>query len=86
MTLINIVQSLGGYINDDSLKIRSRAVQYLAQVIGQLSSSFLSRQQVQVLCQFFCDRIEDGGAAGGLKTLQGMARFNKEMAAMTFRA
>lgn len=86
VTLINVVQSLGEYINDESLTIRSKAVQYLAQVIDQLSSTFLSRQQVQVLCQFLCDRIEDGGAVGGLKTLQGMTRFNKDMAAMTFRA
>lgn len=86
VTLINVVQSLGGYINDESLTIRSKAIQHLAQVIGQLSSTFLSRQQVQVLCLFFCDRIDDGGAVGGLKTLQGMTRFNKEMATMTFRA
>lgn len=86
VTLINVVQSLGEYINDESLTIRSKAVQYLAQVIDQLSSAFLSRQQVQVLCQFLCDRIEDGNAVGGLKTLQGMTRFTKDMAAMTFRA
>ena len=86
VTLFNVVQSLGEYINDESLTIRSKVIQYLAQVIDQLSSTFLSRQQVQLLCQFLCDRIEDGGALGGLKTLQGMTRFNKEMAVMTFRA
>ncbi|KAL8671624.1 MAG: hypothetical protein Q9168_003875 [Polycauliona sp. 1 TL-2023] len=85
-SLIDVVQSLGEYINDEDASIRSKAVTYLAQVIGALPSTTLSRQQVQVLCQFLCDRIEDGGAVGGLRKLQGLGRFNKEMAIMTFRA
>ena len=86
VTLIEIVQSLGEYINDEDATIRSKAVQYLSLVIGHLSPTFLSRQQIQVLCQFLCDRIEDGGAIGGLSKLQNLGRFNKEMATMTFRA
>ena len=86
LTLIEVVHSLGDYINDEDATIRARAVDYLSQVIGQLSPTFLSRQQVQVLCQFLCDRIEDGGAIGGLRNLQGLDRFNKDMVAMTFRA
>lgn len=84
--LINIVASLGEYINDEALAIRSKAVLFLSGVIGEIPPSFLSRPQVNVLCQFYCDRIEDGGAVEGLKTLQGMTRFNQEMAATTFRA
>ena len=86
LTLIEAVQSLGEYINDDDATIRARVIDYLSQVIGQLSPAFLSRQQLQVLCQFFCDRIEDGGAVGGLRKLQALGRFNKDMVAMTFRA
>ena len=86
LTLIEVVQSLSDYINDEDATIRARAVDYLSEVIGQLSPTFLSRQQVQVLCQFHCDRIEDGGAIGGLRKLQGLGRFNKDMVAMTFRA
>lgn len=84
--LINVVASLGEYINDEALGIRSKAVQFLSGVIGEIPPPFLSRPQVNVLCQFYCDRIEDGGAVEGLKTLQGMTRFNEEMAATTFRA
>lgn len=84
--LINIVESLGEYINDEALAIRSKAVQFLSGVIGELPPPFLSRPQVNVLCQFYCDRIDGGGAVEGLKTLQGMTRFNQEMAAITFRA
>ena len=84
--LIGVIQSLGEYINREDVKIRSKAVQYLSEIIGALSPGFLSRQQLQVLCRFLCDRMEDGGAIGGLKKLQRMERFNKEMAVMTFRA
>ena len=84
--MIDIVQSIGEYINDEDATVRSKAVKYLSQVIGMLSPAFLTRQEVQVLCQFLCDRIEDGGAIGGLRKLLGLARFNRDMAAMTFRA
>ena len=86
MTLIDVVQSLGEYINVEDATIRSKAVNFLSHVIGALQPTFLSRQQIQVLCQFLCDRIEDGGAVGGLTKLQELGRFNKEMAIMTLRA
>ena len=85
-TLIEVVQSLGEYVNDEDITNRARTIEYLSQIIGGLSLSFLSRQQIRVLCQFLCDRIEDGGAAGGLKKLQSMERYNSEMAVLTFRA
>lgn len=86
LTLIDIVQSLGEYINNQDGTIRSKAIDYLSQIIGALSPTFLTRQQTQVLCQFLCDRIEDEGAVGGLAKLQGLGRFNKDMAIMTLRA
>ena len=84
--MIEVVQSLGEYINDESSSIRSKAVTFLSQVIAALPNATLSRQQVQVLCQFLCDRIEDGGAIAGLKKLQSLGRFDREMAVMTLRA
>ena len=86
VTLVEVVQSLGEYINDDNVSIRTKAIQYLSRVIGQLPSTFISKQQAQVLCQFFCNRIEDGGAVDGLSKLQIIGRYNREMAIMTFRA
>ncbi|KAL8791067.1 MAG: hypothetical protein Q9213_000274 [Squamulea squamosa] len=85
-SLIDVVQSLGEYINAEDESIRSKTITYLSHVIGALPNTILSRQQVQVLCQFLCDRIEDGGAVGGLRKLQSLGKFNKEMAVMTFRA
>lgn len=81
-----MVESLGDYINDENAEIRTRAVSYLTSVLTELPSKYLSRQQIQVLCQFFCDRIEDGGALEGLDRLQGLDRFTTEMAQMTARA
>lgn len=81
MTLVEIVQSLGDYINDEDPLLRGKAVSYLTAVIKALPSKFLTRQQVQVLTTFFCDRIEDGGAVAGLETLQKSDRFTKSMAA-----
>ncbi|PGH02991.1 DNA repair/transcription protein MET18/MMS19 [Blastomyces parvus] len=79
-TLIDVVQSLGEYINDENPVIRGKAVSYLTAVIRALSPKFLSRQQIQALTDFYCDRIADGGAIAGLDRLQGLERFTKDMA------
>jgi DNA repair/transcription protein MET18/MMS19 len=84
--LIELVQSLGEYINDEDEKIRARAVSYLVAVISALPPKFLSRQQIEVLCQFLCDRIEDGGAIEGLSNLQSLDRFTTSMAQTVVRA
>lgn len=84
--MIELVQQLGEYINDEDPILRGKAVSYLTSVIKALSPRFLSRQQIQVLTTFFCDRIEDGGAVAGLETLQALDRFTKEMATETAQA
>ena len=85
-TLIEIVQQLGEYINDEDPILRGKAVSFLTSVIKALSPRFLSRQQIQVLTMFYCDRIEDSGAVAGLEKLQGLDRFTKEMATDTAQA
>ncbi|GFF38708.1 DNA repair/transcription protein mms19 [Aspergillus udagawae] len=79
-TLIEVVQSLSEYINDEDPILRGKAVSYLTAVIRALPPKYLSRQQIQVLTAFFCDRIEDGGAVAGLDTLQKLDRFNHALA------
>ncbi|RLM00708.1 hypothetical protein CFD26_107373 [Aspergillus turcosus] len=79
-TLIEVVKSLGEYINDEDPILRGKAVSYLTAVIRALPPKYLSRQQIQVLTTFFCDRIEDGGAVAGLDTLQKLDRFNNALA------
>ncbi|CAI7590706.1 unnamed protein product [Penicillium bialowiezense] len=85
-TLIDTVQSLGEYINDEDPILRGKAISYLTAVISALSPKYLSRQQIQVLTTFFCDRIEDGGAVAGLQVLQGLDRFNKFLATQVAQA
>ncbi|KAJ5140797.1 Armadillo-like helical [Penicillium atrosanguineum] len=85
-SLIEIVQGLAEYINDEDPILRGKAVSFLTSVIKSLPPRFLSRQQIQVLTTFFGDRIEDGGAIAGLKTLQALDRFTKDMAAETAQA
>lgn len=80
------MQSLGEYINDEDSILRGKAVSYLTAVIKALSPKYLSRQQIQVLTTFFCDRIEDGGAVTGLETLQKLDRFHRELAEEVARA
>lgn len=86
ITLIEVVQSLGEYINDEDPILRGKAVSYLTAVIRALPPKFLSRQQIQVLTTFFCERIEDGGAVAGLETLQKLDRFNRALAEEVARA
>lgn len=81
-----MVQSLGEYINDEDTKIRARAVTYLTAVISNLTPTFLTRQQIQVLSDFLCARIEDGGAIEGLSKLQGLSRFTRDMAQTLMKA
>ncbi|KAJ5520880.1 Armadillo-like helical [Penicillium fimorum] len=85
-TLIDTVQSLGEYINDEDPILRGKAISYLTAIIQALSPKYLSRQQIQVLTTFFCDRIEDGGAVDGLQVLQGLDRFNKFLATQVAQA
>ena len=84
--MIEVVQSLGEYINHEDEKIRARAVGYLTSIITALTPTFLSRQQIQVLADFFSARIEDGGAIEGLSNLQGSSRFTKDMAQSVVKA
>ncbi|KAJ5899956.1 hypothetical protein N7495_004700 [Penicillium taxi] len=83
ITLIEIVRQLADYINDEDPILRGKAVSFLTAVIKALSPRYLSRQQIQVLTTFFCDRIEDGGAVAGLENLQSLERFNKALAVET---
>ncbi|RMZ78055.1 hypothetical protein DV737_g4053, partial [Chaetothyriales sp. CBS 132003] len=85
-TLIEVVQSLSEYINDEDAKIRGRAISYLTAIITALPPSYLTRQQIDVLCNFLCARIEDGHAVEGLSHLQGFDRFTTAMAQTVVKA
>lgn len=85
-TLTDLVQTLGPYISDEDAIVRGKAVSFLTAVIKELPETFLSRQQVHVLTEFFCSRLQDGGSITGLDRLQSLPGFNDEMAASVARA
>ncbi|KAI9717865.1 MAG: hypothetical protein M1812_004392 [Candelaria pacifica] len=91
LKLLDLVQSLGEYLTEDDITIRANAVAFLAAVLAALPPKFLSRQQNQVLCTFFCDRLADEGgglksAARGLTELQRSGRFDQAAAIQTTTA
>ena len=86
VSLVEVIESLGEYVKSEDVTVRSRAILYLSQVLAALPQDFLTRQQLAVISEFLCDRISDGGALVGLKTLQCLPRFNEELAVLTFRA
>ena len=73
-------------MRDEDNTIRSKSLGYLAGILEHLPSKTLSRQQVDVICTFLVQRIEDGGAVEGLLALQSSFRFSGDMAITTTRA
>ena len=59
LSLIDIVTGLGEYLTDPDATVRSRSTRLLSSVIAALDASFLSKQQVEVMTRFFCDRLDD---------------------------
>lgn len=86
LNLIQVVESVGEYINHEDATIRSKAVRYLSASLAALPADFLSRQQLMVLAEFFSARMQDGSCLGALVHLQGLKRFNNEMAVITVKA
>ena len=86
VSLVEVIESLGEYVKSEDVTVRSRAILYLSQVLAALPQDFLTKQQLAVISEFLCDRISDGGALVGLRTLQRLPRFNEELAVLTFRA
>lgn len=59
LSLLELVSSLGDYLTDTNVTIRSRSTQILADVLRSLPLDILSAQQIQVMASFFADRLHD---------------------------
>ncbi len=59
LKLLDFVQSLGDYLTDTDASLRSRATHLLQEVLSKISTKALSAQQVEVMIQFFADRLSD---------------------------
>lgn len=79
ISLIDVIKSLGNYLNEQDPKIRDRATNYLSAVLQNLPPNFIRRHDLPVLNTFLCARIEDGGAIDGLTWLQGLDRYTGDM-------
>ena len=86
VTLFQVVQALGEYINDDDPATRGKATGYFSEVISRLAPNSLSAKHAQVVCTFLCSRMEDRDAITGIMALQQQRVFSSEMAVMTLRA
>lgn len=57
--LVDLVQLLGDYLTEDEGEIRAKATLCLASTLCQLSSDKLTKQQINVIVSFLCDRVQD---------------------------
>ncbi|KAH0545058.1 hypothetical protein FGG08_000829 [Glutinoglossum americanum] len=82
LKLVELVQSLREFLTDDDATVRAKAIAYITAVLTALSPTTLTRQQIVVIRQFLCDRVEDESglkeATQGLVALQRMSRFSGE--------
>ncbi|KAI5804937.1 RNAPII transcription regulator C-terminal-domain-containing protein [Geopyxis carbonaria] len=90
LKFLEIVQSLREYLTDDDTTVRAKAIGYLSAVLAELGSRSFTRQQVPVVAQFMCDRLEDetglGETSSGLTALAKMHHFGKDEATQVMTA
>ncbi|KAF2756741.1 MMS19 nucleotide excision repair protein-like protein [Pseudovirgaria hyperparasitica] len=75
LKLIDLIESLAEYINNDEPATRGRTMSYLAEVLEAMPPKVLSLQQRGLLCDFILSRIVDdtegiGSCAKGLLALE----------------
>ncbi|GJE98061.1 Dos2-interacting transcription regulator of RNA-Pol-II-domain-containing protein [Phanerochaete sordida] len=58
-SLLDVVKALGEYLTAEEDELRSKGVEFLAQVIAQCPSERMNRQAVKVLVLFMCSKLED---------------------------
>lgn len=79
VTLLDLVSALGDYLTESDGAVRSRSMQLLQRVLGEVPSGSLSGQHVTVMTQFFCDRLSDdvclSDSLSALTSISKMSRF-----------
>ncbi|KAK9509368.1 hypothetical protein O3M35_006701 [Rhynocoris fuscipes] len=59
LTILDLVEGLSSYLTSTDEEKRRQGVLLLANILKQLSPNFLNEKEVNVLLQFFCDRLKD---------------------------
>ncbi|OCL11928.1 MMS19 nucleotide excision repair protein-like protein [Glonium stellatum] len=86
LKLVELIESLGEYINNEEPTIRAKAMAYLAEVLAFIPPKVLSRHQRNLLGDFILSRIADdreglGSCAKGLLALEERGKWENERAA-----
>jgi DNA repair/transcription protein MET18/MMS19 len=83
LKLIQLIESLGDYINSEDAAIRAKTLAYLAEVLAFVPQKVLSIQQRDLLCEFILSRVVDdaagiGSCAKGLMALEELGKWDNE--------
>ncbi|KAL9051392.1 MAG: hypothetical protein Q9162_006046 [Coniocarpon cinnabarinum] len=86
ISLVELIESLGEYLNNDDATIRIRTIAYLADVLRALPNGILSRTQREMLNDFTLSRISNGAegighSAKAVLALERLGRFDKDRVA-----
>ncbi|KAF2836464.1 ARM repeat-containing protein [Patellaria atrata CBS 101060] len=85
LKLIDLIESLGEYLNSEDGSIRAKTISYLSEVLTAVPNKVLSGQQRNLLLEFTLSRIADDGAgiascARSLIALEGKGQWDQERA------
>ncbi|GME25419.1 DNA repair transcription protein [Neofusicoccum parvum] len=86
LKLLELIESLGEYLNSDDGPTRAKAMAYLADVLSATPPKVFTRQHRNLLCDFILSRIADdtegiGSSAKALLALEERGAWEKERAA-----
>ncbi|KAK5171553.1 hypothetical protein LTR04_001809 [Oleoguttula sp. CCFEE 6159] len=86
LKLVDLIESLGEYLNNEEASLRSKSMAYLSEVLGAVPLKVLSRQQRALLCDFVLSRIADdsegiSSCAKALLALEERGKWDHETAA-----
>ncbi|KAL4231335.1 mms19 nucleotide excision repair [Mactra antiquata] len=59
ISLTDIIENLGGHMTNTEVEVRKKATQLIADILHQLSHSFLSHNQVSLLSTYLCEKLKD---------------------------
>ncbi|KAF8933133.1 Dos2-interacting transcription regulator of RNA-Pol-II-domain-containing protein [Dissophora ornata] len=76
--LLSLVQGLGEYLTSDEAFVRSKATALLSTTLSTLDQSKVNASAVNVLVEFYCDRLTDQACVPELlKGLLALSKFDK---------
>ena len=79
--LLQLIEDIGEYVNSEDASIRSKTLDFLAEVLAALPPGVLSGQQRALLCEFILSRIADdiigiGSSAKALTALESRGKWD----------